>query len=201
MRSYDPFGAVAEGFPTLNRVWLPSAGEVGGVQKKGVCVQWIELRTGLHRHPKSARLCNECDLLPDQVVLYLYRLAEWFADHGKHGKMYCKVETIDHLLGRPGFAKALMAVDWLRAENGVLLLREFCSISATRKGLGALRSELKTNAKCAICEATDQLEIDHKTPISRGGSCARENLQVLCRTCNRAKGRMTMDEFMATRPF
>lgn len=31
-------------------------------------------------------------------------------------------------------------------------------------------------------------EVDHKTPLSKGGSNARSNLQVLSRTANRKKG-------------
>jgi len=33
-----------------------------------------------------------------------------------------------------------------------------------------------------------QLELDHIKPISTGGNNAIENLQTLCRTCNRKKG-------------
>jgi len=43
----------------------------------------------------------------------------------------------------------------------------------------------------------NSLEIDHKTPKSRGGSDDRENLVAACRPCNRSKGSMTADEFMA----
>jgi len=41
--------------------------------------------------------------------------------------------------------------------------------------------------KCAACPSTEHLEIDHIIPISRGGSSEPDNLQVLCRKCNRRK--------------
>ena len=51
------------------------------------------------------------------------------------------------------------------------------------------RKELmeKAGHKCPQCGATDNLEIDHIVPISRGGDGRMENLQVLCRSCNRKK--------------
>ena len=40
---------------------------------------------------------------------------------------------------------------------------------------------------CVYCSATDHLEIDHIIPVSAGGPSLRDNLQVLCRSCNRKK--------------
>ena len=46
--------------------------------------------------------------------------------------------------------------------------------------------------KCQICgaEAKDgaKLEVDHKIPVSKGGSNDRDNLWTLCFKCNRVKG-------------
>lgn len=44
-----------------------------------------------------------------------------------------------------------------------------------------------------------QFHIDHKTPISRGGTNALENLTPSCRTCNISKGALTLEEFLAKR--
>jgi hypothetical protein len=42
--------------------------------------------------------------------------------------------------------------------------------------------------RCRICRATDsELEIDHIVPVSRGGPDTLDNLQTLCRPCNRSK--------------
>jgi 5-methylcytosine-specific restriction endonuclease McrA len=42
--------------------------------------------------------------------------------------------------------------------------------------------------KCLACGATDALELDHITPKSAGGQPTVDNLQTLCRDCNRLKG-------------
>lgn len=41
--------------------------------------------------------------------------------------------------------------------------------------------------------------VDHMTPRCRGGRWNRENLCCCCRECNNAKGKMTAEEFVATR--
>lgn len=42
--------------------------------------------------------------------------------------------------------------------------------------------------KCKQCGSTEYLCIDHIIPVSRGGDSSDENLQILCRGCNTAKG-------------
>ena len=49
------------------------------------------------------------------------------------------------------------------------------------------------------CGATDDLTLDHIIPTSRRGHNVRENLQVLCRACNRSKRDRDNDVFMASR--
>jgi hypothetical protein len=44
-----------------------------------------------------------------------------------------------------------------------------------------------TGGKCAMCGSTDNIEIDHIIPISKGGTGDEVNLQPLCRPCNRRK--------------
>ena len=48
----------------------------------------------------------------------------------------------------------------------------------------------KQDGKCSICEkplALGQMEADHITPWSEGGSTTEDNCQMLCRDCNRRK--------------
>ncbi|WP_141205569.1 RNA-guided endonuclease IscB [Streptomyces griseorubiginosus] len=54
---------------------------------------------------------------------------------------------------------------------------------------------------CAYCDATGvPLNIEHLTPRSRGGSNRITNLVLACVPCNRAKGSMPVEGFLADRP-
>lgn len=53
--------------------------------------------------------------------------------------------------------------------------------------------------RCVWCFADyiPSLEVDHIIPKSRGGKNTADNVQLLCSACNRAKGALTPDEFVA----
>ena len=46
---------------------------------------------------------------------------------------------------------------------------------------------------CLHCGVTENLVIDHIVPIAKGGLSEFENLQLLCTTCNRIKGKFVFD--------
>lgn len=52
---------------------------------------------------------------------------------------------------------------------------------------------------CQGCGAREGLTIDHKAPISRGGTHDEENLQVLCRPCNASKKALLPSEWEGRR--
>lgn len=158
---------------------------------------WIKMRADLPKEFKVDRMADRIGADRRDVLIDLYRLAGWFAAHGKYGKLSAPQNLIDAYLQSPGFAEALAHVGWLGDSSGVLTLHGFCDVSTRRKSLGAkVRAQVLSAGKCAACGSTDQLEIDHKTPIIRGGSCEIDNLQALCNPCNRRKGRKTMAEFL-----
>ena len=46
----------------------------------------------------------------------------------------------------------------------------------------------RDNGACVRCGAAKELHFDHIIPLARGGSDESANIQLLCRTCNLAKG-------------
>lgn len=48
---------------------------------------------------------------------------------------------------------------------------------------------------CAYCGSKDNMHLDHKVPLSRGGPHEEANLQWLCGQCNVRKGRLTDKEY------
>lgn len=55
------------------------------------------------------------------------------------------------------------------------------------------------DARCVYCSKqffTDPFEIDHKTPVSRGGKNHISNLHLVCPTCNMRKSSKTHEEYM-----
>ena len=80
------------------------------------------------------------------------------------------------------------AIRALRAEPRPL------SRSAARRQFQRYRGALVgtlvhgPSRSCAQCGATTNLEVDHIVPLARAGSNDPDNLQWLCRPCNRAKG-------------
>lgn len=56
----------------------------------------------------------------------------------------------------------------------------------------------KNNGKCAICGSPvkfKKMTIDHKKPLSQGGTNEISNLQLACHSCNRLKNNFMEDEF------
>ena len=48
--------------------------------------------------------------------------------------------------------------------------------------------------KCRYCKSKENLTIDHKIPLSRGGTDDLSNLQCLCKRCNQIKSSVRDDE-------
>lgn len=143
----------------------------------------------LGTHPKVVRIASALGTERWHIVAALYQVASWAQVHGDFGCVRSNPVLVDAVVGIPGIAERLLAVDWMRATSNGVLVRGFCKFGAGRKGLGkAVRFDVLAAGACSICGSEDRLEIDHIVPVSQGGSSARGNLQALCQSCNRKKG-------------
>ena len=54
----------------------------------------------------------------------------------------------------------------------------------------AIRSEVwrRDGARCTTCGSNQNLQFDHIIPVAKGGATVVDNLQLLCQSCNLAKG-------------
>jgi len=59
----------------------------------------------------------------------------------------------------------------------------------------------KWKHKCAYCESTEYLTIDHIVPQSKGGSDFITNVLCCCRRCNNSKSHINWEEWYAEQDF
>ena len=161
---------------------------------------WIKMRTNLDTDVRVMQIGRLCDMEAEQVCFSLYKLACWFRVHGDYGVMDVSVDLIDYFLKADGFAEAMHRVGFLKAHDNCVMLRSFCDVSSIRKSIGKrLRMEVLSVGKCAVCDDSKNLVVDHIKPVFLGGATERSNLQCLCARCNTAKGKRTMEEFLNDR--
>lgn len=60
-----------------------------------------------------------------------------------------------------------------------------------------LKEQKHTCVYCGAKISLDSSDLDHKTPLSRGGTDHEENLQALCKKCNKEKHSKTDSEYRA----
>lgn len=83
---------------------------------------WIKMRADLHTHPKVVRMASALKADRLRIVGGLHSAWCLFDVHSVDGFLYgYSAETLDDLIGFPGFSRAMMAVGWLE-ENGESLV-------------------------------------------------------------------------------
>lgn len=114
---------------------------------------WIKIRKELSSSPKVVQMAvrfvsaSEADIRPlcFQVVGALLAVWSVFDSHSIDGRLDGYTgETIDHMIGWPGFAAAMVAVQWLEIGDGFIRIPRYdvhLSRSAKRRALDAERKK------------------------------------------------------------
>jgi 5-methylcytosine-specific restriction endonuclease McrA len=71
-------------------------------------------------------------------------------------------------------------------------LRSPSSRAWSQPGAPLIREQvLKRDGCCVRCGSTEDLEVDHVTPVSAGGETTPDNLRTLCAGCHRKIHKLT----------
>ncbi|HHK8874986.1 TPA: DnaT-like ssDNA-binding domain-containing protein [Escherichia coli] len=104
---------------------------------------WIKMRADLHTHPKVVRMASALKADRLRIVGGLHSAWCLFDVHSVDGFLDgYSPETLDDMIGFPGFARAMMAVGWLEMEAENLVMPRFSEHngqSAKRRAQDAAR--------------------------------------------------------------
>ncbi|MEU2030842.1 TerD family protein [Nocardia amamiensis] len=110
-----------------------------------------------------------------------------------HAEQGCVV--ISATSARGGATFAVPDPDYVAAAlEGALRVAKRLVLTPGQRDTRSIPQEVKAQVwqrdggKCVECGDGHYLEFDHIIPLSRGGATSAANLQILCRSCNRAKG-------------
>lgn len=167
---------------------------------------WIESHQELGQHPKTKRFARILKISLPSAVGHLHFLWWWALDYAEDGDLYAydafDIEDAAMWEGDPEeFVQALLKCGYIEQAGDRYRLADWqggrvhpSELEANRNAWNQMRAKVgdkvfeRDGRVCATCGATDDLQIDHVLPLSRGGSNGLRNLQVLCGTCNRRKG-------------
>lgn len=87
---------------------------------------WIKIEKVTIRKPEILRLGEILGITPEQAFGLCFHFWAWCDDHLTDGNARSVTEvTLDTLVNRSGFSKALLDVGWLKARNGSLVVPNF----------------------------------------------------------------------------
>jgi len=79
---------------------------------------WIKMRMDLQSHPKVVRILSATSSDKFRVIGGLHAVWSVFDQHSESGQLEGYTpEVMDHIIGWPGFARAMMDVGWLEYDG------------------------------------------------------------------------------------
>lgn len=112
---------------------------------------WIKMRADLHTHPKVVRMASALKADRLRIVGGLHSAWCLFDVHSVDGLLDgYSADTLDDLIGFPGFSQAMIAVGWLEENGESLVMPRFEAHngqSAKRRAQDADRKRSKRNVR------------------------------------------------------
>ncbi|ECM9840336.1 TPA: Pyocin large subunit [Salmonella enterica] len=118
---------------------------------------WIKMRADLHTHPKVVRMASALKADRLRIVGGLHSAWCLFDVHSVDGFLDgYSAETLDDLIGFPGFARAMMAVGWLEEEGESLVMPRFEAHNGQSAKRRAQDADRKRNVRKASASDADK---------------------------------------------
>lgn len=170
-------------------------------------LHWLASGETLYRHGPASRQSMRANTAPGEGMLYITserisfvapRLPVEYSIAQVRHSSHAGPNVLNILTARKGqdtffIADAEIAsalVNCLcRVNNRTATVQDAETTQARRRITREVRNAvwIRDGGLCVECGADDYLEFDHVIPVSRGGSNAENNIQLLCRRCNNTK--------------
>lgn len=128
-------------------------------------------------------------MTPEARAKHTAYMRDWRA---RHPERWRAISSASHKRWReryPERAKLLRRISKMNTRARTVGAEGSITIAALAAAIAA------SGGRCTYCRA-ETVEIDHRTPLCRGGSNTADNIHVVCRPCNLSKGRKTEPEFL-----
>lgn len=150
---------------------------------------WIKMRADLHTHPKVVRMASALKADRLRIVGGLHSAWCLFDVHSVDGFLDgYSAETLDDLIGFPGFSRAMMAVGWLEENGESLVMPRFEAHngqSAKRRAQDADRK--RKDRKASASEADKKRTREEKR---------REDIKPHINPTHNARAENSVDNFL-----
>jgi 5-methylcytosine-specific restriction endonuclease McrA len=146
-------------------------------------------------NPVTEKVCNRCRAARPASEFCIRR-------RSRDGLAYtCKPCSRQYINAKfQAMKPAVRRATW-RSGNGAFRARRLGSqVGHPVDLLGIFSRDGGLCYLCGLIVPEDDVEYDHKQPLSRGGQHTAENIGVTHKACNRRKGAQTVGEYLAARP-
>lgn len=118
---------------------------------------WIKMRADLHTHPKVVRMASALKADRLRIVGGLHSAWCLFDVHSVDGLLDgYSADTLDDLIGFPGFSRAMMAVGWLEENGESLVMPRFEAHNGQSAKRRAQDADRKRNVRKASASDADK---------------------------------------------